>query len=212
MQILVIGIVAAVLLLLIPKILGGKQDQMLKQYEVLEKRFGLQHRVSQSKWGKGIGEHHRLDGSYHGCPVSLYGHYNETGNKRVFWTSLVFETLFAGEFEFDISLGNVPREARYPKKDFISIQEIAKRTLLLSNRPDAEIQSLVSDRALQRIGALANRERAGSIRLSKGFLEYRECGDLLSDEMRERFQDAFLVLGELSDGIAEVARTESARS
>lgn len=212
MQILVIGIFAAVLLLLIPKLVGAKQSKMLSQYEMLEKRFGLDHRIAQSKWGKGIGEHHRLDGTYHGCTVSLYSHYKQLGKRRVVWTSLVFETLYAEEFEFDIELGNVPKGARYPRKDYVSVQEIYPRTLLLENRTEVDSSLLVSEKALRRIGALAKRERAGAIRLAKGFLEYRESGELLSDEMRERFQDAFLLLGELADGIGEVTRAESLNS
>lgn len=212
MEILVIGIIAVLLLLLLPKLLGGKQERILSQYEILEKRFGLEHRFTKSKWGKGLGEHHRLDGNYHGYPVSFYSHYHQTGKRRQLWTSLVLETLFAGELEFDLELENVDREARYPEKDYPFATGVDGGVQFQANRSEAELKGLFSEAALRRIKELAKAEASGAFRLSKGFLEYRESGELLEDSKRERFQTAFLILGELADGIAEVVRAQTTRS
>lgn len=99
MNILIIGAIFAVLLLIVPLLLGRSREAMLAQYEIMEKRFRLQRKIYPSKWGKGIGERYALSGDFHGYPISLYDHYRGSGQSKETWTSLTLEMLFAGELE-----------------------------------------------------------------------------------------------------------------
>ena len=82
MNILIIGAVFAVLLLIVPRLLGRSREAMLAQYEIMEKRFRLQRKIYPSKWGKGIGERYVLSGDFHGYPISLYDHYRGSGQSK----------------------------------------------------------------------------------------------------------------------------------
>lgn len=201
MIILIVGLVAAGTLLLMPRFLGGRQERVSKQYHVLEKRFGLSRRVTQSRWGKGIGERFSLAGGSRGYPLSLYDHYVGKGKERMIWTSLVFEVLFADDLGLSIEFTGTQEGAKFdldPRVDF-SREEggVCIRT------SDSAYLALFDDEALcARFAAIERKESCGAIRLSKGFLEYRELGLMEQEEMRVRFQETILLLAHFCDALS----------
>ncbi len=200
MPILIAGLVAAAILLLLPRFLGRRQQRMLEQYEVLEKRFALSRRVSQSRWGKGIGEHYSLHGESRGYPLSLYSHFLKKGKRRADWTSLVFEALFAEDVEFCIEFRGTEDLARFDnRKDWRSRAE--KEGAVLNASED--LASIWADEGVtRRFQFLSKQERVGAIRLSKGFLEYREVGFMEDEAQRLRFQEAILLLAMICDALS----------
>lgn len=174
---------------------------MLAEYEVLEKRFGLERRVTRSKWGKGIGEHCSLSGSYRGYPVSLYSHYHGEGKERTIWTTLAFEAPFAGELEMRIEFPKTSEEARFsPIEDGTDVVWGDGAKLLCSDGDLFEI--LKTEAVADRLAVFAQKWGQGAVLLSKGFLEYRETGWMDREEQRLRFQQAFLLLGDLADAVS----------
>lgn len=200
MPILIAGLVAAAILLLLPRFLGRQQDRMLKQYHVLEKRFGLSRRVSQSRWGKGIGERFSLHGDSRGYPLSLYSHFVKKEKERTDWTSLVFEALFAEGVEFSIEFTGTEPESRF--------EEGEPLPCLIENdafpgRCSEDLSKIWNDEAIvKRFQFLSKQTRSGAIRLNKGFLEYREFGVMETEEQRLRFQEAILLLASLCDALS----------
>lgn len=201
MEILIIGLVAAVGLIVASRFIGRNSDRMLAQYGVLEKRFRLERRTFHSKWGKGIGERHRLDGAYRSYPVALYSHFHQEGRRKQEWTSLTMELLFAGEIEFDIVFDQSAPEARFPMPIGQSELGLSGGVRIVSD--DADLSKLVAEKPIQdRLARLGASSGVGVFRLSKGFLEYRESGLMLDDKTRERFQDALLISGDLADALS----------
>ena len=200
MPILVAGLVAAVILLLLPRFLGRRQERMLEQYAVLEKRFGLTRRVSQSRWGKGIGERYSLYGESRGYPLSLYSHFHKKDRTRTDWTSLTFEALFAGEIEVRIEFKGTEPGARFSRReDRGASAEVAGAKVFASE----DLAAIWKDqRVSARLASLAKQECPGAIRLSKGFLEYREIGQMEEESQRLRFQEAILLLGSICDALS----------
>ena len=107
MNILIIGAVFAVLLLIVPRLLGRSREAMLAQYEIMEKRFRLQRKIDPSKCGKGIGERYALSGDFHGYPISLYDHYRGSGQSKETWTSLTLEMFLRGSWRFSLNQSKV---------------------------------------------------------------------------------------------------------
>lgn len=198
MQVLIAGLVAAVILLLLPRFLGRRQERMLKQYLLLEKLFGLTRRVSQSRWGKGIGEHYSLHGESRGYPLSLYGHFKKEDGIKVEWTSLVFETLFAEGLELCIEFAGTDPGARFSRSETLVLQGSDAGSTIWTN-DDAVANRLNEEAIAKRIRSFAGKPVCGAVRLSKGFIEYRELGVMIDEPQRERFQEAILLLGAISD-------------
>ncbi|MBK1878467.1 hypothetical protein [Pelagicoccus mobilis] len=173
---------------------------MLKQYEVLEKRFGLVRQVAQSRWGKGIGEHYSLKGENRGYPLSLYSHFRKVAGRKVEWTSLVFEALFVEDIELCIEFEGTEASARFGKKEGLSRVEVAWGADVWSNADLAKY--LASENLLARISSFSKKGSCGAVQLSKGFIEYREVGVMESEEQRLRFQEGILLLANLCDAIS----------
>lgn len=200
MPFLIAGLVAAVILLLLPRFIGRSDDRMLEQYEVLEKRFGLKRRVAQSRWGKGIGERYSLSGENRGYPLSLYKHFRNVAGRKVVWTSLVFEALFTDEVEFCITFPGTSAGAAFEKKDGLWRLEVEEGIDVWANADLA--QYFVAENLAARFGAFAKKGSCGAVQLSKGFVEYREEGVMGSEERRLRFQEAILLLANLCDAVS----------
>lgn len=201
MEILVIGLILAIALLFVPRIMSRGQADTLKQYRILEKRFGLTDKITMSKWGAGIGERHRLEGAFRGYQITLYSHYHEDDGRRVDWTTLAMETLFAGELELDLSFADTTPEARFPETKWTHVEEIRDGVALSLSENEARTV-FDSEILVKRLEALMSDSSPGAIRLGKGFLEYREHGSMSEDATRARFQLALLLLAELADGIS----------
>ncbi len=200
MPILIAGLVATAILLLLPRFFGRQQDRMLKQYHVLEKRFGLSRRVSQSRWGKGIGERFSLHGDSRGYPLSLYSHFVKKEKKRTDWTSLVFEALFAEGVEFSIEFKGTEFESKFEEVKSLTCQ-IDSETF--PGKSSEDLSKIWNDEAIvKRFQFLSNQATSGAIRLNKGFLEYREVGVMKTEEQRLRFQEAILLLASLCDALS----------
>lgn len=194
---LIAGVLAAAALLLLPRFLGARQERMLKQYQVLESRFGLSRRVAQSRWGKGIGEHHSLNGEHRGYPLSLYSHFVKRDKARADWTSLVFEALFAEDLEFRIEFQGTEPEARFDEQNQIPPFRAHELCNLSSSE---DLSPVLRDESVaKRLVFLSSQGSCGAIRLSKGFLEYREVGVMETDAQRLRFQEAIMLLASLAD-------------
>lgn len=203
MHILIIGLVAAFAVILLPKFIGRRQDRMLEQYKVLEKRFGLELRTTHSKWGKGIGEHHSLSGSFRGYPISLYVHYHGERKERIHWTSLVFETPFVGPLELRAHFSGTEVNARFSEIE--SKGKWEETGYALSASDEKVLSFLAEDKIRDRLEMMSLRPGYGAISLSKGFLEYRECGYVESDEDRARFQTGLLLLADVADALSVYA-------
>ncbi len=201
MYFLVLGIFLLVCLLLALRMFAGGRSAMLAQYSTLEKRFGFQRKTVGSLWGAGIGEHVSLSGDYRGYPVSLYDHHRGRGSSRVEWTSLVVETLFSGELELRIEFSGTMNNASFRELPGGRILWEEGGAALVTNRKEAE-EFLLSDPVLGRLRDFAEKELCGAFSLSKGFLEYRETGEMKSDAMRVRFQEALLLLADLADAVS----------
>lgn len=174
---------------------------MLIQYLVLEKRFGLVRRVSSSRWGTGISERVSLHGENRGYPLSLYRHYlNESGGKTE-WTSLVFEALFAGCLEFSIEYSGTQERSRFPEStDFVQLNEDRGCRIWISDSAAADVfQGQVVNKWM---AAFGEQPSCGCVRLSKGFLEYREWGVIETEDQRLRFQEAIVLLASLCDALS----------
>lgn len=200
MLILVAGVVAAAILLLLPRFLGRSQERMLKQYLVLEKRFGLSRRVSQSRWGKGIGENCSLHGDSRGYPLSLYSHFVKKEKARRDWTSLVFEALFAENVYFCLEFSGTQSESRFEQNAFPQIFVERDGLAIWSSENLSKIWA--DEGVVRRMEFLSKQTSCGSIRLSKGFLEYREEGMMEEEEQRLRFQEAILLLASICDALS----------
>lgn len=173
---------------------------MLQQYEVLEKRFGLDRHVAQSRWGKGIGEHYSLRGRNRGYPLSLYSHFRKSDRKKVVWTSLVFEALFAEDLELRIEFEGTDDASRFERSDALEAIAAPPKVRVLAN---ADLQSCFADEAIvRRLESFGKKERCGAISLSKGFVEYREVGVMDTEDSRLRFQEAILLLASLCDAVS----------
>lgn len=200
MPILIAGLVAAAILLLLPRFLGRQQERMLKQYHVLEKRFGLSRRVSQSRWGKGIGERFSLHGESRGYPLSLYSHFLKKEKERTDWTSLVFEALFAEGVEFSIDFKGTQLESKFERCDPL---EFVHEDEMFTASSSEDLAAIWNDEAVaRRAEFLSKQATVGAIRLSKGFIEYREVGIMDSEEQRLRFQEAILLLAGICDALS----------
>lgn len=211
MYLLSLCIIAVVVILLIPRVFGDRQGRMLKQYETLEKRFGFSHRIAQSKWGKGIGEHHSLVGEYRGYPFSVYSHYVKDGGRKRVWTSLVAEVLFVGEAELCIEFKDTQQEATFSAKEELAHSRVGDGWRASSDLRD--ILSVLEEPAFRdRLLRFATKGECGAIRLSKGFIEYRETGRMESDMIRLRFQEAMLLLGDFADSLSLYAGRKSVKS
>ncbi|MDQ8185977.1 hypothetical protein [Pelagicoccus sp. SDUM812002] len=200
MPILIAGLVAAAILLLLPRFLGRRQQRMLEQYHVLEKRFGLSLRVSQSRWGKGIGEHHSLHGESRGYPLSLYSHFVKKEKDKLEWTSLVFEALFAESVEFCIEFKGTDDLARFEISEACGSQMEGEGFVISASEDLSKIWR--DESVAKRFPFLARQPSSGAIRLSKGFLEYRETGMMEFEEQRLRFQEAILFLASICDALS----------
>ena len=203
MLILAIGVVFALALLFIPRILGRSQAAMLQQYEILERRFHLKRKTYKSAWGQGIGERTSLSGEFRGYPLSLYDHSHESDPQKRVWTTLAFEMLFAGELELVLNPTFDENEARYePSESLITVEPGMDLYAMSSNDPNKAGQFL-NGPLIERLAAFSGK---GSFRLSKGFLEYREMGRMTDPTMRTRYQEAMLLLADMGDRIEELCR------
>ena len=199
MDILLIGLIAAVGVLLAGRFIGRSQDKVLAQYEVLEKRFGLQRRTIRSRWGRGLNERYTLEGKFRGYPVSLYSHYHD-GKDRVEWTTLAMETLFAEELDFDLEWASSQEKAKFARKDDQLDLRAEGGFELRGN--DAGLVALIEEPLSLKLDQLGSHATCGALRLSNGFLEYREVGFMTAEPMRIRFQEALLILADLADAIS----------
>lgn len=192
-----IGLFAVVGLLIVFRFTNRRNDLVLKQYETLVKRFTLKRKTTPTKWGAGIGERFTLKGDFRGYPISIYSHYNDRSGKKQEWTSLVVEILFAEQMAFDVVFDSSQEAAKFNAMDVDYSIDAGEGIAFKVNRKDA--QDFVSEKLLERLAVLTKKETCGVLRLSKGFLEYRETGVMTSEEMRIRFQDALLLSAELAD-------------
>lgn len=177
-----------------------RNDFISKQYETLEKRFTLKRKITPTKWGSGIGERFTLQGEFRGYPVSIYNHYHKNEGKKQEWTSLVVEMLFAEKLAFDVVFNSSQNAAKFDAMNAEYSIEAGEGIAYNVNRDNAE--GLLSEKLLERLAMLEKKQTCGVLRLSKGFLEYREAGVMTSEEMRIRFQDALLLSAELADQIS----------
>ncbi len=209
MEILLIGVTILFVFYLGLKAYSRRYDKMLKQYEVLEKRFQLKRKSYRNKWGSEF--RHNLSGNYKGYSLSLYNHYHGKWNAKQEWTSLSLEVLFAGEACLVIIplVGDVlakfaiPKEASridFSERSSLSNFEVwSNQEALFEKWPDS-----LSQRFEKSLIALDG-SNAGCFQLSKGFLEYRESGLMVDDEKRARFQEALLLMGEFADHVSIVS-------
>ncbi len=173
---------------------------MLRQYEVLEKRFGLSKRVTQSRWGKGIGERCSLHGDSRGYPLSLYDHFVKGEGGKQEWTSLVLEALFAGDIEFLMEFEGTQEGARFDRPQRFQVKGLYSGATVFSSD---SLKDVFEDEAVvKRLEFLSKQSVCGSVRLNKGFLEYREVGVVVSEVQRLRFQEAILMLATLCDRLS----------
>jgi|GEM_PF-592632 len=198
-------IAALVLFYLIGWVLDAMRSGTFEQYEQLRKRFGFELRRFSSRWGWNIGERYVVDGRYRGYSVRVYEHF-QTGEKgRQRWTSMTFELLFTGGLEWLIEAEGTQRQSRFETPEALFEKENA-----IEGAPEARVRLndpgwkglVLESESLERVNRFFAKTEIGSIRLSKGFLEYRESGVLRENEMRIRFQDAILILADLADGLS----------
>ncbi len=200
MKLLAIVVGLTIGLLIAARFVGQRQERVLGQYELLQKRFGFKLRTRKSRWGRGIDERFALEGDFHGYPVSIYSHFHKEDGRKMEWTSLVLELLSAGDLAFDIEF-----EGSAPLSGFGALQEseslsLASGVSFRVNRPNAG--KLLGDKSRTRLEVFSKKSCCGVFRLSKGFLEYREVGLMTGDEMRVRYQDALLLSAELADAVS----------
>jgi hypothetical protein len=209
MEILIIGAVFAVLLLIVPRLLGRSRESMLAQYEILEKRFRLQRKTYPSKWGKGIGERYALSGDFHGYPISLYDHYRGSGQSKETWTSLTLEMLFSGELEIVLErVDGGDLGARFARADSLMRVDAGLENFEVYTNSDTIIESLLNKSTCEQITEF---QGMGCFRLSKGFFEYRESGQMGDAAMRIRFQEALRLLADLGDRLSELKEVRDDR-
>lgn len=210
MALLVAGLVAAALLLLLPRLFGRRQRKVLAQYEALEKRFGLAQRVAHSRSAFGMKEHISLHGESRGYPLALYDHYQRKAGVRLEWTSLVFEVLFTEELEICIEFPGTQEQSRFDSSQSLALQHEDGYRFYANQ---ASARSVCEEEPVaQRLASIAKKPEAGAIRLSKGFLEYREIGLLEEDKQRHRYQEAILLLAHLSDALSLYAANRKRRT
>jgi len=163
---------------------------MLREYETLERRYGLRRVALRSQWGGGVGERYRLEGSFRGYALKLYDHYRGRWPRRKVWTSLTLEAPFAGELELALQ--------RAANDDFGWPEDWKRRGWSLEERLDLWCsdesfgEASWPDSLLERLWRLAADSQMGQIRIAKGFIEYRERGLLADATCRRRFQAAML--------------------
>jgi len=203
----IFGALIAVLILFyaIGRLVDSKRSGMLEQYELIRKRFGFELKRFGSKWGWGIGEHYVLEGAYRGYPVRVYEHFHEGNGPKQYWTSMTFELLITGGLELIIEAGGTEEKARYQRIHSVQKTRDTLTELLgismYQNDPNWTELIFEKDQ-IERVKRFFSKESLGAIRLSKGFLEYRESGILRESEMRIRYQDAILVLADLADAFS----------
>ena len=200
MFILVIGVIFALGLMLLPRLLGRRQAAMLEQYEILEKRFLLKRKVYPSKWGKGIGERYALSGDYGGYSVSLYDYFHQSESSKQVWTGLSFEMLFAGELELAIEPEVGDEAARFEALEPLEPASTPVGRFRFKSNAGDSLEGIADDALLERFERFQGR---GSFRLSKGFFEYRESGLMEDAETRIHFQEAIPLLARLGDRLKE---------
>lgn len=205
MEILVAGLAALVVVALAGRALGRRRSKPLRQYDELAKRFRLELRTHRNGWGLGIGERHSLSGEVRGYPVSIYAHFRGKGRRRVTWTSLAMEALFAGELELRVAFPGTQPSARFAAGPELAAVASAPPGVeaWASEAEAAEIFD--GEGAPEALARLAKRPAAGAICLSKGFFEYREVGTVRDDAGRARFQEAMLALACLADAASVYA-------
>lgn len=200
MEILVAGLIAGVILLLLPRFIGRRQDRMLAQYEVLEKRFGFDRRVARSRWGRGIAERYSLQGENRGYPLRLYSHFQKRERGKTVWTSLVFEALFAEDLEVCIDFKGTQPNAKFEIASTLSSLESTDGVSIFGS---SEFSSYLAGEALVgRLQSFSQKASCGALRLSKGFVEYRELGVMETEEQRLRFQEGILLLAHFCDAVS----------
>ena len=203
----IFGVFAGILILfyVIGRLMDAQRSGMLEQFEIMRKRFGFELRRFGSKWGWGIGEHYALEGRYRGYSVHVYEHFHASDKEKQHWTSITFELLFTGGLELLVETPGTQERAR-----FEHLHSVQKTDAALGNDlsvtvylNDPKWKALDLEEAqLERMKRFFGNASMGSIRLSKGFIEYREAGALRENEMRIRFQDAILVLADISDALS----------
>ncbi|MEM9160120.1 MAG: hypothetical protein AAGB46_13835 [Verrucomicrobiota bacterium] len=204
-EILYLAVALVLSVYVVSRFVGGSTEAMLKQYEVMEKRYGLKQKTSHSKWGAGIGEHHSLAGEFNGYSVSLYDHFAKTSKSKRTWTSLTFEVLFVGELEFVLKVKEGEGGAVYEVPDRFEKSSLGEdldaRYEFFSNDESVN-RVLREERIAYRLETFSKAEDPGCFRLSKGFLEYRESGRLTKEAERVRYQQAIVLLAELADSLS----------
>lgn len=203
MLILAIGVVFALILLFVPRILGRSMGPMLEQYEILERRFHLKRKTYTSAWGQGIGERVSLPGEFRGYPLTLYDHSNESDAKKRIWTTLAFEMLYADELELVLNPSFTESDSRYSTDDSLAKIDSSSRLYDLFSNDEERAKRFLNGPVIERLSAFPGE---GAFRLSKGFFEYRELGRMKDASMRNRYQDAMLLLAEMGDRIEELVR------
>ena len=203
----IFGVFAGILILfyVIGRLVDAQRSGMLEQYEVMRKRFGFELRRFGSKWGWGIGEHYALEGRYRGYSVHVYEHFHESDRRKQRWTSMTFELLFTGGLELLAETPGTQEEARFERLHLVEKTDSALGkdlgVALCLNDPKWKPLDL-EEAQLERMKRFFENASMGAIRLSKGFIEYREAGTLRESDMRIRFQDAILVLADISDALS----------
>ncbi len=200
------GAGALVLLYLVRRFLGDHQQEKSRQYEIMEKRFRFDRRTFRSQWGKGMGSHFSLDGAYRGYPVRLYSHFAGEGKERRLWTSVTYEALFAGEREFRLNGVKGDECSRFGITDSL-ISEGALGEYELYSQGSGVGVAFWNDELLGRLEQLSAKGVGGSISLSKGFLEYRESGEMDTEEKRLHFQLVIVFLADVCDELSLVAKS-----
>lgn len=206
MTILYLALGLAAALAVAQALVGRRKRRLQANLELLQKRFGLEAKVYARPMLPGFGERRTLSGEFRGYSVALYDHYLGRGRRRRRWTSLTLEALFAEDLELRLEPREGDESARFEPADSLAPAKLGDPEL------DGLWRAWCSDPAFaagvwtesldNHLKELGRSGEAGSLRLSKGFLEYRESEYIDSQSKRLRFQTAFLVLAELADVVS----------
>jgi len=98
--------------------------------------------------------------------------------------------------------------ARFPRSDSLIKLDCEQANFEIYTDQETIGKSLFDGPTIERIGQF---QGSGSFRLSKGFFEYRESGQMGNEAMRIRFQEALRLLADLGDRLSEIVEVRKDR-
>lgn len=111
--------------------------------------------------------------------------------------------LALGELEIVINIKGSGEGARFePSQTLFSAEESPVENGDFYANEASLWSSVWNDALSARLNQLGEEGSCGSISLSKGFLEYRESGEMDTEMKRVRFQAAILFLADFSDELS----------